>query len=229
MPTSLSRPQRQGHDPDQGLSGARMGRHDLGLYGPGRRACRNCPRWRWRWCRPRTATSPRNGRTATGCRRWKAASTPRISPSRISPSKRKRTKSSTSRSTSSIRCRASATDHMRWIAEDPRPVIKILPHEAGLTVAGGRLTDGDDIYWRIAQFLMPVHAYAPTFDAGREHLRPELRPGDRHQLLDLHLCLESGAPADATPSARAIDRRQRRDVGGRRELHPAAQQGTTTT
>ena len=29
-------------------------------------------------------------------------------------------------------------------------------------VAGGRLTGGDDIYWRIAQFLMPVHAYAPS-------------------------------------------------------------------
>ena len=45
--------------------------------------CRNCPTWKWRWCRPRTATSRRNGRTATGCRRWKARSTPRISPSRI--------------------------------------------------------------------------------------------------------------------------------------------------
>jgi hypothetical protein len=53
-------------------------------------------------------------------------------------------------------------EQMRWIAEDPRPVIKILPHEAGLTVAGGRLTDSDNIYWRIAQFLMPVHAYAPS-------------------------------------------------------------------
>ena len=61
--------------------------------------CRNCPIWKWRCCRPRTATSPRNGRTATGCRRWKARSTPRISPSRISPSTRKRTRSSTSRST----------------------------------------------------------------------------------------------------------------------------------
>ena len=94
----LSRSQRQGPDPHQVLSGARMGRHDLGLYGPGGCKCRNCRRWKWRWCRPRTATSPRNGRTATGCRRWKARSTPRISPSRISPSKRKRTKSSTSRS-----------------------------------------------------------------------------------------------------------------------------------
>ena len=51
---------------------------------------------------------------------------------------------------------------MRWIAEDPRPVIKITPHEAGLTIAGGRLTGTDNIYWRIAQFLMPVHAYAPS-------------------------------------------------------------------
>jgi len=41
-------------------------------------------------------------------------------------------------------------------------VIKINPHDAGLTIAGGRLTDGDNIYWRIAQFLMPVHAYAPS-------------------------------------------------------------------
>jgi phthalate 4,5-dioxygenase len=53
-------------------------------------------------------------------------------------------------------------DHMRWIAHDPRPVIKINPHDAGLTIAGGRLTDSDNIYWRIAQFLMPVHAYAPS-------------------------------------------------------------------
>src|SRR5262245_44816795 len=55
-----------------------------------------------------------------------------------------------------------ATEHMRWSAEDPRPVIKISPHEAGLTVAGGRLTGSDNIYWRIAQYLMPVHAYAPS-------------------------------------------------------------------
>ena len=96
----LSRPQRQGPDPHQVLSGARMGRHDLGLYGPGGSGAGVARIWRWRWCRPRTATSPRNGRTATGCRRWKARSTPRISPSRISPSKRKRTKSSTSRSIS---------------------------------------------------------------------------------------------------------------------------------
>ncbi|BAR56671.1 putative dioxygenase [Bradyrhizobium diazoefficiens] len=55
-----------------------------------------------------------------------------------------------------------SSDHMRWIAEDPRPVIKIAPHDAGLSIAGGRLTGSDNIYWRIAQFLMPFHAYAPS-------------------------------------------------------------------
>jgi phthalate 4,5-dioxygenase len=53
-------------------------------------------------------------------------------------------------------------DHVRWIAEDPRPVIKVDAHEAGLVVAGGRIARDDNIYWRIAQFLMPVHAYAPS-------------------------------------------------------------------
>ncbi len=53
-------------------------------------------------------------------------------------------------------------DHVRWIAEDPRPVIKVYPHAAGLTIAGGRIARDDNIYWRIAQFLMPVHSYAPN-------------------------------------------------------------------
>ena len=53
-------------------------------------------------------------------------------------------------------------DHSRWIARDPRPLIKVTAHAAGLAVGGGRIADGDDIYWRIAQFLMPNHAYAPN-------------------------------------------------------------------
>jgi nitrite reductase/ring-hydroxylating ferredoxin subunit len=41
-----------------------------------RARCRTCLIWRWCWCRPRTATSRRNGRAATGCRPWRARSTP---------------------------------------------------------------------------------------------------------------------------------------------------------
>ena len=115
------------------------------------------------------------------------------------------------------------TDHMRWIAEDPRPVIKINPHEAGLTVAGGRLTGSDNIYWRIAQFLMPVHAYAPSSMPGENIFGQTFRAGERYQLLDLHLCLESGAPADAG-RARRLRQWQWRDGRGRRELRAAAQQ-----
>ena len=71
----------QGHDQAARLPDARMGRHDLGLHGPARARCRSCRSSRWAWCPPRAATSPRNGRTATGCRASKARSTPRTSPS----------------------------------------------------------------------------------------------------------------------------------------------------
>lgn len=53
-------------------------------------------------------------------------------------------------------------DLTRWIAEDPRPVIKVEPHDVGLVVGGGRQTGSDSLYWRIAQFLMPIHSYTPS-------------------------------------------------------------------
>jgi len=64
-----------------------------------------------------------------------------------------------------------------------------------LTIAGGRLTDGDNIYWRIAQFLMRCTPMRRA-RCGREYLWPEFCARHRHQLLDLHLCLESGAATD---------------------------------
>ena len=45
---------------------------------------------------------------------------------------------------------------------DPRPKFSILGHDAGLVIGGARKTDGTDLYWRIAQFLMPNHAFAPV-------------------------------------------------------------------
>jgi len=55
-----------------------------------------------------------------------------------------------------------SADHTRWIAEDPRPRIEVHEHDAGLAIGGGRKADGDQTYWRVAQFLMPVHTYAPN-------------------------------------------------------------------
>ncbi|MEZ5815582.1 MAG: Rieske 2Fe-2S domain-containing protein [Hyphomicrobiaceae bacterium] len=54
------------------------------------------------------------------------------------------------------------SDLTRWIAKDPRPVIKVEAHAAGLVIGGGRITETEDLYWRIAQFLMPFHTYTPS-------------------------------------------------------------------
>jgi hypothetical protein len=90
---------------------------------------------------PRTATSPRSGRTATGCRRWKARSTPRISLSRISPSKRKENEILDIKKHFVNPLTRVATDHMRWIAEDPRPGDQDQSARGpASSVAGGRLT-----------------------------------------------------------------------------------------
>jgi hypothetical protein len=53
-------------------------------------------------------------------------------------------------------------DRVRWMRNDPRPRFSILGHDAGLVIGGARKTDGPELYWRIAQFLMPNHAFAPA-------------------------------------------------------------------
>jgi hypothetical protein len=53
-------------------------------------------------------------------------------------------------------------DRIRWVQSDPRPKFQVIGHDAGLVIGGARRTDGAELYWRIAQFLMPNHAYTPT-------------------------------------------------------------------
>ena len=88
-------------------------------------------------------------------------------------------------------------DHVRWIADDPRPVIKVN--------AARRRPDHRRRPHRPRRQHLLAHRPVPDAgaclcaerDAGREYFRPEFCAGDRHQLLDLHLCLESGAAAHA--------------------------------
>jgi nitrite reductase/ring-hydroxylating ferredoxin subunit len=105
--------------------------------------------------------STRRGNGAT-LGHWKAhdPDTAHFPPSkRISPSRRKRARSSISKSFVNPLVRV-ATDHMRWIAEDPRPVIRsIRTRPASRSPVDNSGTD--NIYWRIAQFLMPC-AYASS-------------------------------------------------------------------
>ena len=100
-------------------------------------------------------------------------------------------------------------DRMRWIRDDPRPKFSILGHDAGLVIGGARKTDGTDLYWRIAQFLMPNHALVPVAMPGEVYHGQAWVPVDRHQLLDLHLQL-AARPRLHQLRARAVRRRLRR-------------------
>ena len=49
----------------------------------------------------------------------------------------------------------------RWMVNDGMPQFTIAQHDAGLVLGAARRTDGDDVYWRVTQFLMPNHSLAP--------------------------------------------------------------------
>jgi nitrite reductase/ring-hydroxylating ferredoxin subunit len=53
-------------------------------------------------------------------------------------------------------------DRMRWLRNDPMPEFTILEHEVGFVIGGARKADGDALYWRITQFMLPAHAVAPN-------------------------------------------------------------------
>jgi phenylpropionate dioxygenase-like ring-hydroxylating dioxygenase large terminal subunit len=50
----------------------------------------------------------------------------------------------------------------RWMRDDPRPEFHVVPHDVGFVAGGARKADGDDLYWRIAQYMLPNHALTPN-------------------------------------------------------------------
>jgi hypothetical protein len=60
-------------------------------------------------------------------------------------------------------------EHTRWMMKDPRPNFSVKAHAAGLAMGGARQADGDETYWRIAQFLMPNHGFAPSTFEGKTY------------------------------------------------------------
>jgi phthalate 4,5-dioxygenase oxygenase subunit len=58
-------------------------------------------------------------------------------------------------------------DHVRWMRDDTRPRYEVRAHEAGLVLAGCRKANPGEHYWRVAQYLMPSHAYTPSATAGQ--------------------------------------------------------------
>src|SRR5258708_30089725 len=60
--------------------------------------------------------------------------------------------------------RATAADanRLRWLREDPMPQFTIVEHDVGFAVGGSRKADGEDLYWRATQFMLPSHSVAPS-------------------------------------------------------------------
>ncbi len=58
---------------------------------------------------------------------------------------------------------------VRWLKNDGMPRFTVTEHEAGLVMGAARTADGDDLYWRISQFLLPNHALAPSTFPGENY------------------------------------------------------------
>jgi phenylpropionate dioxygenase-like ring-hydroxylating dioxygenase large terminal subunit len=53
-------------------------------------------------------------------------------------------------------------ERTRWMRDDPRPEFTVVPHDVGFVAGASRKANGEDLYWRIAQFLLPNHALTPN-------------------------------------------------------------------
>jgi phthalate 4,5-dioxygenase len=70
------------------------------------------------------------------------------------------------------------TRALHWMKNDPMPVFKVREHPAGLLLAASRRTEGEDLYWRVTQFLMPNHSLAPGAFAGNSNVGQSWVPID---------------------------------------------------
>ncbi|MBU6502544.1 MAG: Rieske 2Fe-2S domain-containing protein [Burkholderiales bacterium] len=60
-------------------------------------------------------------------------------------------------------------NRIRWVRDDPMPSFQINSTEVGLTIGGARKADDDQLYWRIAQFMLPNHALVPSAFPGENY------------------------------------------------------------
>ncbi len=58
---------------------------------------------------------------------------------------------------------------LRWIRNDPMPSFAITAHDVGFVVGGARRADGDELYWRSAQFALPSHSTTPSTLPGENY------------------------------------------------------------
>jgi len=51
---------------------------------------------------------------------------------------------------------------LRWVREDPMPRFSIVDHEVGFVIGAARRADGNELYWRTTQYLLPSHSTTPS-------------------------------------------------------------------
>jgi phenylpropionate dioxygenase-like ring-hydroxylating dioxygenase large terminal subunit len=57
---------------------------------------------------------------------------------------------------------AADESRIRWLRNDPMPRFTIVDHDVGFVVGGARKADGQSLYWRITQFMLPTHSITPS-------------------------------------------------------------------
>jgi phenylpropionate dioxygenase-like ring-hydroxylating dioxygenase large terminal subunit len=60
-------------------------------------------------------------------------------------------------------------ERTRWMRDDPRPEFDVVPHDVGFVAGAARKADGDALYWRVAQFMLPNHALTPNAFPGEHY------------------------------------------------------------
>ena len=127
----------------------RARRRALDLHGAARARSRRSPSTNGRRFPRASASSPSAGRSATTCRRWRAASTRATSPScTATPSRSTRCSRARDRATSTT-CRTS------------RPHFEVVESAGGLYIGARRNADDGKHYWRITQWVMPSFTLIP--------------------------------------------------------------------
>ena len=58
---------------------------------------------------------------------------------------------------------------LKWMRDDPLPRFSFVDHAAGFAAGAARDADGDDLYWRISQYLVPNHSLAPNALPGENY------------------------------------------------------------
>jgi phenylpropionate dioxygenase-like ring-hydroxylating dioxygenase large terminal subunit len=58
---------------------------------------------------------------------------------------------------------------LNWMRRDPMPRFSFVEHAAGFAAGAARTADGDQLYWRISQFLAPNHSLAPNALPGENY------------------------------------------------------------